>query len=80
MSRQRSSAASPSTHYVLSDAAHGALLRIRDHLRLLARMTAAGIVYEAKELHLSPDALTTTFQRLANDLDGVLHGATPRRS
>ncbi|MDI9238561.1 hypothetical protein QLQ15_06490 [Lysobacter sp. LF1] len=71
MSRQRSSASS-SSYYQMSAAAHASLIRTRDHLRLLARLSAARIVYDAEELQLTPDALAASFHRLADDLDGIL--------
>lgn len=72
MRKDRRSAASPPTHYQMSDAAHASLIRTRDHLRLLARLSAARIVYDAEELQLTPDALAASFHRLADDLDGIL--------
>lgn len=49
-----------------------ALYRARELTLLLARLCAARVRYDAHELELSPDALVTCFQRLANDLGEVL--------
>ena len=65
--------------YVLPAQAHASLLRTRDHLQLLTRLTAARIAYDAAELELSQDALVHSFHRLARDVDEVIKAARCHR-
>lgn len=58
--------------YVLNDHARDTIVASRDHLLLLARLSAARIEHDADELELSTSALVHIFQRLCNDLDHVL--------
>jgi hypothetical protein len=66
--------------YLLPDEAHASLVRTRDHLHLLSRLTAARIAYDAAELELSQDALVHSFCRLANDLDQVIRVVRTRHA
>ncbi|TDK21059.1 hypothetical protein E2F46_15275 [Luteimonas aestuarii] len=62
--------------YVLPEQAHLALLQLRDHLRLLARLTEPAVVSGDEEIPVSPEALAQCFERMARDLDGVLAATT----
>lgn len=63
--------------YVVSQEGHGTLLRIKDHLRLLDRMTHARVVYDIPELQPSSDELLTHYYRLLRDMDAVIRGMRP---
>ena len=65
-------------HYVLPVEAHASLLRTRDHLQLLARLTGARITYDAAELELTQDALVKSFHRLACAVDEVIKATRGR--
>ena len=58
--------------YHLPEAAHERLCHTREEIRLLADLTAR-ISDEANQLQLSPNALARCFDRLADQLDHVLH-------
>jgi hypothetical protein len=60
------------TVYVIPDHAHLALVQIRDHLRLLTRLTETGTEASAHDAHLRPDAMAWWFSRLSRDIDGIL--------
>jgi hypothetical protein len=79
MRKERASKSSRTRGYLLNELAHGCLMRSHEHLELLARLTAARIIYDAEELELSQDALMRCFQRLANDLNQVLRAARFQR-
>ena len=72
MRKQRRPAPSRTPCYVLSDGARNNLVHARDHLLLLARMSAACIQHNAEELDPPPEALVTIFQRLCDDVDRAL--------
>ena len=61
--------------YQLPEQEYRALMRARDHLRLLARLTEPRNLADVDELPLSPLALTKCFQRLADDLDDIVRVA-----
>jgi len=72
MQKPRRPAPARTCAYVISDNARDTVIRARDHLLLLARLSAARIEHDAEELELSSSALVTTFQRLCDDLDRAL--------
>lgn len=59
------------TGYVLSQYGHFLLLRIREHLKLLDRMTNARITNDVRDLSLTPDELLTHLFFLVRDMDAV---------
>jgi len=72
MKKTRRSTPARTHAYVISDNARDTVVRARDHLLLLARLSAARIDHDAEELELSSSALVTVFQRLCDDLDHAL--------
>ena len=60
------------TVYVLPEQAHLALVQMRDHLRLLARLTDTGTEASRHDAVLRPDAMAWCFSRLARDLDDIV--------
>jgi hypothetical protein len=68
---QRAHAPAP-TVYVLPEQAHLALVQMRDHLRLLARLTETGTEASCHDNILRPDAMAWCFSRLARDLDDIV--------
>jgi len=61
--------------YVLPATAHQALIRTRDHLRLLAQLTEPQGEGGPDVVYLSAEALAHCFDRLADDLDGIAQAA-----
>lgn len=63
--------------YRLPEAAHLRLLETRDHLRLLACLTASRSRQEDNpgELQMTPSMLSQCFQRLADELEAVVECA-----
>lgn len=72
MRKTRGSKARHPIHFKVSESSRDTLFRTREYLLLLASLCAARVRYDAHELELSPDALVTCFQRLADDLGEVL--------
>ena len=60
------------TVFVIPDHAHLELVQIRDHLRLLTRLTETGTAASDHDMHLRPDALAWWFSRLSRDIDHIL--------
>lgn len=58
--------------YQLPEAEYRALIRARDHLRLLARLIEPGGFAEDEVLPLSAFALARCFQRFSDDLDDIV--------
>ena len=58
--------------FKISEQSRDTLYRTREHLLLLATLCAARVQYDATELELSPNALITCFQRLADELRDVI--------
>ena len=75
--RATTGASSPVTPlaYQLPEEAHLALVRTREHLLLLARLTDSQTLAIEEPLQISPTALAQFFVRLAGDLDGVIRAA-----
>jgi len=63
---------------IIPQAAHLSLIQMRDHLRLLARLTDTGTVASALDARVAPDAMAWCFSRLARDLDAVIGAASPK--
>jgi hypothetical protein len=74
--RTRAKPASPA--YVLPESAHLSLIQMRDHLRLLARLTDTGTAASDVTAKVTPDAMAWCFSRLARDLDAVIGAADPK--
>lgn len=62
------------TVLVVAESAQLTLIQMRDHLRLLSRLTETGTVASAYDNMLRPDSLAWWFSRLARDLEEVLGG------
>jgi hypothetical protein len=60
------------TVLVLPESAHLDLIQIRDHLRLLARLTDTGTAASEHDNLLRPDSLAWWFSRLARDLEEIV--------
>ena len=61
--------------YQLPEEEYHALMRTRDHARLLACLSEPRSLSEPPEVPVSLLALTNCFQRLADDLDAILREA-----
>ena len=72
MRKTRRTTSRHAIHFKISEPSRETLYRAREHLLLLASLCAARVRYDATELELSPDALVTCFQRVADDLGAVL--------
>jgi hypothetical protein len=59
--------------YVLPEQAHLDLIQMREHLRLLARLTEVGNL--PPDAQVRPDAFVWSFSRLARDMDRVIDAA-----
>ena len=64
--------------FFLPAAAHLSLIQMRDHLRLLARLTDTGTVASDLAARVAPDAMAWCFAHLARDLDAVIGAADPQ--
>jgi len=62
----------PSTVYAIPEAAHTNLVQLRDHLHLMAKLTAVGTNASRHDAKLRPDALAWWFSRLHKEIDAVL--------
>jgi len=71
MSRERASRKTAPTGYVISQFGHLLFLRVRDHLRLLDRMTHARVRYDIPDLGLTPDELMTHLFFLLRDMEAM---------
>ena len=60
------------TVYALPEAAHVELVQLRDHLRLMAQLTAVGSHASSHDARLRPDALAWWFSRLQKDIDAIV--------
>ena len=58
--------------WLLHEPAHLSLIQMRDHLRLLARLTDTGTAASDVTAKVTPDAMAWCFSRLARDLDDVI--------
>lgn len=58
--------------WLLPEPAHLSLIQMRDHLRLLARLTDTGTAASDVAAKVTPDAMAWCFSRLARDLDDVI--------
>jgi hypothetical protein len=61
--------------WLLPEPAHLSLIQMRDHLRLLARLTDTGTAASDATAKVTPDAMAWCFSRLARDLDDVIDAA-----
>ncbi|UHQ20209.1 hypothetical protein LVB87_03335 [Lysobacter sp. KIS68-7] len=61
-----------STVYAIPEAAHTNLVQLRDHLHLMAKLTAVGTNASRHDAKLRPDALAWWFSRLHKEIDAVL--------
>lgn len=60
------------TVYVLPEHAHVELIQLRDHLRLMAQLTACGSNASRHDARLRPDALAWWFSRLSRDVASIV--------
>ena len=60
------------TVFVIPDHAHLELVQIRDHLRLLTRLTEPGTAASDHDMQLRPHAMSWWFSRLSRDIDHIL--------
>lgn len=60
------------TVLVVAESAQLTLIQMRDHMRLLARLTETGTVASAYDNLLRPDSLAWWFSRLARDLEEIV--------
>lgn len=58
--------------YAIPETAHAELVQLRDHLRLMAQLTAVGTNASSFDARLRPDALAWWFSRLERDIDGIV--------
>ncbi|WP_430538927.1 XAC0095 family protein [Lysobacter enzymogenes] len=63
--------------YILPLGAHQALIQARDHLHLLAQLAQPQGEDSPDVVYLSAEALAHCFDRLADDLDRIVHAAAP---
>ncbi|MCC8362835.1 hypothetical protein LK996_07060 [Lysobacter sp. A6] len=68
----QSDAPRASTVFAITEAAHTELVQLRDHLRLMAQLTAVGTNASRHDARLRPDALAWNFSRMAKELDGIV--------
>lgn len=61
--------------YQLPEAEYRALIRARDHLRLLARLTEPHFLEDGEAMPISPLALARCFRHLSDDLDDIVREA-----
>ncbi|MUV15338.1 XAC0095 family protein [Noviluteimonas gilva] len=60
------------TVLVVSETAKFDLIRLREHLRLLSKLTDTGTAASGYDQLLHPDALGWWFSRIARDLDEIV--------
>ena len=72
MSEKSGAPARASTVFAIPDVAHAELVQIRNHLRLMAELTALGTQASKHDARLRPDALAWNFSRMAKDVDGIV--------
>lgn len=61
--------------YVIPEKAHFELVRIREHLRLMERLSEPGTAASLHDVELKPHALSWWFSRLSRDLGKVIEAA-----
>ena len=61
--------------WLLPEPAHLSLIQMRDHLRLLARLTDTGAAASDAAAKVTSEAMAWCFSRLARDLDDVIDAA-----
>ena len=63
------------TVYVISEQAHLELIQLRDHLRLMAKLTQPGSNASRHDVLLHPHALAWWFSRMSKDVDDIVDAA-----
>jgi hypothetical protein len=58
--------------FAIPEHAHVELIQMRDHLRLLAFLSASGSTASRHDATLQPDALAWWFSRLSRDIDEIV--------
>ena len=63
------------TVYVITEQAHLELIQLRDHLRLMAKLTQPGSNASRHDVLLHPHALAWWFSRMSKDVDDIVDAA-----
>ena len=61
--------------FVIPEQAHFELVQIREHLRLMARLSEPGTAASLHDVMLKPHALSWWFSRLGRDIGKVIKAA-----
>jgi hypothetical protein len=60
------------TVFAIPEDAHADLVQLRNHVRLMAELTAPGSNASRHDARLRPDALAWNFSRMAKEIDAIV--------